>query len=177
MICSRCNKSIDFREEVRIESSTICRDCFQAIVARCHTCHRSIYKNELIYEISPGWGAGNIFSASQSEKIIQCDWCYQKWLIEKEKEKKWWRERKWVLGVCSVSLLFITFLFLWLTLVEKWKKISCWRWYWIAIFVILSLSFAILITVMTYLMISAEFISRYKERKRKGENNKKKKRK
>lgn len=159
MICSRCDKDISAGKEIQIEGSTICKNCSQEILARCHTCRWPIYKNDLIYEISPNLSIEHIFGISQSEKVVQCDWCYQKNLTEQGIKKIWWKYRKWILGTSTALLLFAAFLLLYPSLVKNWKEAS-----WEIIIALLALSISIV--SLSYLMISAGFGSRYRVRKR-----------
>lgn len=166
--CSKCDKEIKKKDEnkiVAMEGLEICKKCAKKIIARCHTCREPIYENDLTYEITPNWSAEHIFGIGQSEKVIQCDWCYLEWLEEQEQKIRWWRKRKWIVGICSVSLLFIILFWLYPTLEEIWIKLSNKGKYrpWIVSICLLVLSFIIIIVL--YWVISAEFGSRYKDRR------------
>ena len=129
MICSKCYKNIHIGEEVQIEDLTICKKCIKQLIEkkvsdRCHTCSRTIHKGDLFYEVSISWNAEYIVGANETKKIIQCDWCYQKWLRKQEKkEGQWkWRLKRLGLGVYVVLLPVLIIVFFWPDLTEKFCK-------------------------------------------------------
>ena len=95
MLCSKCYKKIPEREEIQIESSIICKECAlnglvkEKIVGKCHRCFKLIYKDEMIHEVCENWGAEN------SEKLIKCQSCYEKWLGITELKRKTWKLTRW----------------------------------------------------------------------------------
>jgi len=108
VFCDKCRKFIlSPIQEFKIEKWTICYDCSEKVINRCHTCRRPIFKSDLIYQFSLSWGAEYFVNANDTKNIIQCDWCYQKNLLKQEKEKKLWRWKlvRLLLGVYIVALL------------------------------------------------------------------------
>jgi len=60
MICDKCKDKIaEIKKSVIIQYLTICENCSKKIAHICHTCYEPIYKDELVYEISPGQKAQN----------------------------------------------------------------------------------------------------------------------
>ena len=116
MLCSKkgCNKKILSGEEVQIKGTIICKECSQEPIAYCFTCSPEwpLYNNDRIHEISRNSGKDyNIWvlltnvKRSRSEKITQCDDCYQEWKKEQEKEdKKWWK-KDWLSLFLSILLV------------------------------------------------------------------------
>jgi len=100
MLCSKCRKKIPENQEVQREGSIVCKECVvvlektkkREVVACCHTCHWEIYRGDLIHEDSWSVNLGVFFVLSlnviKHKKLIQCQWCYQRWQNEKLKEKK-----------------------------------------------------------------------------------------
>lgn len=182
IVCSRCRDDFSSDKEIKIEGLIICIKCSQQIVARCYNCRWPIYDGEPNYEITPNWSVEYIFGANQSEKVVQCDWCYQKWLIKQKKKKGLWRQRKWILGFCATLLLSTILFLLYPTLEKNWielyKKDSYLPW----VVCICLLVLSSIIVFMLYKVISVEFISRYeigkakkdKKRKRKDKKTKQK---
>ncbi|MCE8163205.1 MAG: hypothetical protein I3273_02800 [Candidatus Moeniiplasma glomeromycotorum] len=166
MICFKCENKIKKEEKhIIIEDLTICKKCAKNIAYRCHTCRDPIFEGDLVYEVTPNWSAEHIFGISQSEKVVQCDWCYQEWLGEQEQKRKWWNRRRWILGTCSVLLLTTILFLLYPTLEENWTKLSIKGKHrpWVVCIILISFSF--IITLALYWIISSEFGSRHKDRR------------
>lgn len=181
MICDKCKVEIkgkEIKKSVIIQYLLICEECSKKITHICHTCYEPIYKDELVYEISPNWSAEYIFGASQSEKLIQCMRCRKGWLLEQKAKSRWWNKRKWMLWICSVLLLSIILFWLYPILEESWIKIfykqvvendnkkqvlQLWKGLIVCGCILVLSSF---ITFVLYRMISLEFIDRHKDRRR-----------
>jgi len=112
MLCSKCHKSIPRGEEIQIKGSIICQECSLAIkkedkeriIARCWNCNRFIYKSELIHEIirsdSKNFSKWFSIGIGGSEKLFQCDECYQAWRNKVKKSRNLSKLKSLFLGLC-----------------------------------------------------------------------------
>lgn len=168
MLCSKCYKEIKTDKETQIKGSIICQICINnKPIGHCFTCEskKEIYYVDKFHEISISSSYGlSIWVISRnfeySEKVIQCDECYQDWKKEYKKYKK--RENIIeflflfsILGLLN-STLFIFYPDLFLKLIDSNNKIL----------VIFFISFFLLLYVLN------EFAKddRFKFRKRKKNN-------
>lgn|SRR6185312_11867640 len=96
MLCSKCYKKITQDEEIQVQGTIFCKKCTRGeskllkkeIVTKCHSCNNFIYNNERTYESNIDSTPFINFSililikyiiqTNYSEKVIECEKCYQK---------------------------------------------------------------------------------------------------
>ena len=112
MLCSKCHENISRGKEIQIEGSTICKECAlviekkdkEKVIARCWNCNCFIYKDELIHESlrndSRNFSKWFSVGSESSEKLFQCDECYQEWRNKIKRRESWPRVRFILLGFC-----------------------------------------------------------------------------
>ncbi|MCE8162770.1 MAG: hypothetical protein I3273_01625 [Candidatus Moeniiplasma glomeromycotorum] len=109
MLCSKCHENIPQGKEIQIEGSIICKECAlsslssERMTDKCHKCFKIIYKNEIIHEICENWGVEN------SEKLIKCQLCYEKWLKVSKLKRKVWKLTRWFDNIFLPFSMWFTF--------------------------------------------------------------------
>lgn len=120
MPCNNCQKIIAWFEkgcqgggEKAVKSLIKCKECSGEIVGRCHTCHWPIYRTELIYESSFNsssrgnfwiWIIKSVFRIDDIQTVIQCEWCYNQWKVERKERRKYLKQKDLKLSVCFAFL-------------------------------------------------------------------------
>jgi len=120
MLCSKCYKKITQDEEIQVQGTIFCKKCTRGeskllkkeIVTKCHSCNNFIYNNERTYESNIDSTPFINFSililikyiiqTNYSEKVIECEKCYQKRRIKYKEWKKRLEKRERLLIVFEV---------------------------------------------------------------------------
>jgi hypothetical protein len=117
MLCSECYKKIPQDAELQISGTIFCKVCVEGnklikknIIAKCNTCSKSIFSDDLVHEVCKNWGDEN------SEKLIVCQSCYEEWLKIAMSKKKVWKMMRWF---TNISLPFNTWLILAAMTIDK----------------------------------------------------------
>lgn len=122
---------------MQIEGTMICKKCTQKynelvkkeIITKCHACPNLIYNNERIYETSIDCSPRaslliliilkHIVKIDSSEKVIECEKCYQERKVRYEKLKKRIEKRNLFLIIFEVTLFLSVGYFFY---PEFWKE-------------------------------------------------------
>lgn len=95
MLCSKCYKDIQQGKEIQVEGTIFCKKCALDSLAkkeangRCNRCFKLIDKDEVTYEVYENWGT------ESSEKLIKCQFCYEKWSKIAKLKRKTWNLTNW----------------------------------------------------------------------------------
>lgn len=122
---------------MQIEGTIVCKNCTRKYnelvkketITKCHTCPNLIYNNERIHETSIDCSPRasllillilkHIVKIDSSEKVIECEKCYQERKVRYEKLKKRIEKREWLLIISEVTLFLSVGYFFY---PEFWKE-------------------------------------------------------